>query len=107
MARLVSIVFFAVSAAAAGPNLPVFFVATLDQAPGGVRFIAKGSGVTAYFLPREIQLHAQRARIRMQFQGANPSATLEGSGRLPGRVNLLVGNVSGWHRDLATFGAIR
>jgi hypothetical protein len=107
MARLVSIVFFAVSATAAGTNLPVFFVATLDQAPSGVRFIAKGSGVTAYFLPREIQLNAQRARIRMQFQGANPSATLEGAGPLQGRVNFLMGNASGWHRDLPTFGAIR
>jgi hypothetical protein len=107
MARIVSIVFWTVSAAAAGPNMPVFFVANLGQAPSSVRFIAKGSGVTAYFLPREIQLRAQRARIRMQFQGANPSAILEGAGRLPGRVNFLIGNASVWHRDLPAFGAIR
>jgi hypothetical protein len=107
MIRLVAIVFFAVCAAAAGPNVPVFFVANPGQAPGAVRFIAKGSGVTAYFLPREIQLCAHRARMRMQFQGANPSAALEGAGSLPGRANFLIGTVSGWHRDLPTFEAIR
>jgi hypothetical protein len=107
MARIVSIVFWTVCTAAAGPNVPVFFFANSGQAPNWVRFIAKGSGLTAYFLPREIQLRAHRARIRMQFLGANPSVTLEGSGRLPGRVNFLMGNAAGWHRDLPTFGALR
>jgi hypothetical protein len=107
MVRIVSIVFWTVCAAAAGPNVPVFFIANLGQAPGAVRFIAKGSGVTAYFLPREIQLRPHRAPVRVQFQGASPSATLEGAGRLPGRANFLIGNTREWHRDVPTFGAIR
>ena len=107
MVRLASVVFCTVCIAAAGPNVPIFSFVNSGQAPISVRFIAKGSGVTAYFLAREIELHAHTARIRMQFQGANPAAALEGAGRLPGRVNFLIGHRSGWHRDLPTFGAIR
>jgi Beta-propeller repeat len=103
--RLVSMFFCTVCAAA--PNVPVFFVANSGQAPNSVRFIAKGSEVTAYLLPREIQLCALRTRIRVQFPGANPSATLEGATRLPGRANFLIGDASRWQRDLPTFAAVR
>ena len=78
--RLVSMFFCTVCAAA--PNVPVFFVANSGQAPNWVRFLAKGPEVTAYLLPREIQLCAPSTRILVQFPGANPSARVSWSHQL-------------------------
>ncbi len=69
--------------------------------------MAKGSGLTAYFLPREIELCMHGARVRMRFEGADPQAQPEGANPLPGRANFLLGDSSQWHRDVPTFAAIR
>jgi hypothetical protein len=98
---------WAACATAAESGVPVFFVANHGQAPRAVRFISKGSGLTAYFLRREILLHAHDAWVHMRFEGANSAAPVEGAAPLPGRANFLTGDASQWHRDVPMFGAVR
>lgn len=105
--RAVFILLWAWCAAFAGPRVPVFFVANRGQAPRAVRFVAKGSGLTAYFLPREIVLRMQGAWVHMRFPGARPEVRAEGADPLPGRVNFFRGGAAQWHRDVPTFGAVR
>jgi hypothetical protein len=105
--RPVFILLWAGCATAAGPGVPVFFIANHGQAPRAVRFMAKGSGLTAYFLRREILLRAQGAWVHMRFEGASSSVRVEGASQLPGRANFLMGDEARWHRDVPTFGAVR
>lgn len=107
MLRTLCIFLYPVCTVLAGQSLPVFFVANRGQAPRAVRFVAKGSGLTAYFLTREILLHARGAWVHMRFEGANPSVRLEGASPLPGQANFLIGGKRQWHRDVPTFGAVR
>jgi len=107
MLRAVLILLSVSCAVTAGPNVPVFFAANQGQAPRAVRFVAKGSGLTAYFLRNEIQFHARGMWIQVQFEGASSAVRVEGSSPLPGRANFLIGEASHWHRDVPTFGAVR
>ena len=107
MLRAAYIILWAGCAAMAGPGVPVFFIANQGQVPRAVQFMAKGSGLTAYFLRREILLRAGDAWVRIEFEGACSSARLEGASPLPGRANFLTGGVRQWHRDIPTFGAVR
>jgi len=92
---------------AAAAGVPVFFMANQGQAPRGVRFMAKGSGLTAYFLRREIRLRVQGAWVRVRFAGSSSSVRLEGASPQTARANFLIGNAAQWHRDVPTFGAVR
>jgi hypothetical protein len=94
-------------AAGTGQSVPVFFIANRGQAPRAVRFMAKGSGMTAYFLRREVLLCADGAWVHMRFEGARSSTQLEGIQPLPGRANFLSGPARQWHRDAPMFGAVR
>jgi hypothetical protein len=107
MLRAVFILSWAGCATAAGPGVPVFFIANRGQAPRAVRFTAKGSGLTAYFLRREILLRAQGAWVHMRFEGASSAVQVEGASPLPGRANFLMGDEPQWHRNVPTFGAVR
>jgi hypothetical protein len=107
MLRAVFILLCAGCASAAGPGVPVFFVANQGQAPRAVRFMAKGSGLTAYFLRREVLLRSQGAWVHMRFEGASSAVRVEGASPLPGRANFLIGDEPRWHRDVPTFGAVR
>ena len=93
--------------AEAAPGVPIFFIANQGQAPLAVRFVAKGSGLTAYFQPREILLRAQGAWLHMRFEGANRTVQVDGANPLPGRANFLKGDPTQWHRDVRTFRAVR
>jgi hypothetical protein len=106
--RSLSIVLLAAGAAqaSAGASLPVFFVANRGQAPRAVRYMAQGSGLTAYFLSREILLRTQGMPVHMRFEGAG-AARVEGVDPLPGRANFLTGGARQWHRDIPMFGAVR
>src|ERR1039458_2892947 len=70
--------------------VPLFFIANHGQAPPAVRFMAKGSGLTAYFSPGEAVFRVAGRSVRMQFEGANPSPRVEGMERLPGHANFLI-----------------
>ena len=107
MLRAVFILVLTSCAVAAGAKVPVFFVANQGQAPRAVRFTAKGSGLTAYFLCREILLRAQGVWVHMRFEGASSSVRVEGASPLAGRANFLMGDQARWHRDVPTFGAVR
>jgi hypothetical protein len=41
--------------------VPLFFIANHGQAPSAVRFMAKGSGLTAYFSP--VRCHARTSTM--------------------------------------------
>jgi hypothetical protein len=96
-------------ALAAGPaehGIPLFFVANGGQASPEVRFMAKGSGLTAYFLKDEAVFQTFGSSIRMHLEGANPGVRIEGSNPLAGRVNFFTGGEENWHAGLPMYGAV-
>jgi uncharacterized membrane protein len=86
--------------------VPLFFIANQGQAPPAVRFMAKGSGLTAYFSPGEALFRVAGRSIRMQFEQANPSPRIEGMERLPGHANFLIGAQRDWRPDVPLYGAV-
>ena len=87
-------------------RVPLFFVANSGQAPPEVRFMAKGSGLTAYFLRNEAVFHTLSSSVRMRLEGANPAARVEGAGRLAGQVSFLTGAEENWRSGLPMYGAV-
>ena len=86
--------------------VPLFFIANRGQAPPAVRFMAKGSGLTAYFSPGEALFRVAGRSVRMQFEQANPSPRIEGMERLPGHANFLIGAQRNWRPDVPLYGAV-
>jgi uncharacterized repeat protein (TIGR01451 family) len=87
--------------------VPLFFIENQGQAPSAIRFMAKGSGVTAYFSAGEAKFCLSGASVRLDFEGANPAARVEGMDRLPSHANFLIGARENWRMDVPTYGAIR
>src|ERR1043165_3832145 len=108
MLRNLSIALLAASAAlAANPAkvaAPLFFIANHGQAPPQVRFIARGSGLTAYFSHGEALFRRGNASVRMQFVGGRRSVKVEGVERLPGQANFLTGAESQWRQGVPLYG---
>src|SRR5947209_7748080 len=93
-----------VAAAGSGPEaLPVFFVPNRGQAPAPVRFMTKGSGVTAHLLQSEIELRMAGIAVTLRFEGANPASRLESGPILPGVANFFYGSPSEWRTDLPLY----
>src|SRR5690242_13661548 len=90
----------------AGKSVPLVFIANQGQAPAAVRFMVKGSGVTAFFSPREARFRVGDASVRLQFVGANPSVEVAGLEPQPGRANFLVGPQEEWRLGVPLFGAV-
>jgi hypothetical protein len=96
-------------ALAAGPadhGIPLFFVANEGQASPEVRFMAKGSGLTAYFLKDEAVFQTSGSSLRMHLEGANPKVRIEGANPLAGRVNFLTGGEQNWHAGLPMYASV-
>jgi hypothetical protein len=89
----------------AGQPVPVFFLPNHGQAPSAVRFMAKGSGITAYFAPAEVLYRAGGHVARLRFQGASDVAP-EAAGALAGRANFLIGEPSEWQLDIPLHGGV-
>lgn len=106
MVRAFFLGIWAISALAGGRTVPAFFIPNQGQAPKNIRFMAKASGLSLYFSPREIAVRSHGLRLQMRFEGADPAAIIEGGNALPGRANFLIGNSSQWRRDVPLFGAI-
>jgi uncharacterized repeat protein (TIGR01451 family) len=110
MMRILLVVLIANGAAlAANPvkdAVPLFFIANHGQAPPAVRFMAKGSGLTAYFSPGEALFRVAGRSVRMRFEKANPSPRIEGMERLPGHANFLIGAQRDWRSDVPLYGAV-
>jgi hypothetical protein len=88
-------------------GVPLFFIENRGQAPSSIRFMAKGSGVTAYFSAGEAQFRMAGASVRLDFEGADPAARVEGMDRLPSHANFLIGARENWRMDVPTYRAIR
>ena len=85
--------------------VPLFFIENHGQAPAAVRFMVKGSGITAYFSPSEVLYRAGGKAVRIEFPGANYSIP-EGVGELPGRANFLRGKPEEWVTGVALYGGV-
>ena len=93
-------------ALAAPHNVPTFFLPNSGQAPPGVHFMAKGSGLTAYFASRDVIFHVGGKLVHVEFEGASPRE-VDGTDRLSGQANFLIGPEPDWRLGTPIFGAVR
>ena len=82
-----------------------FFIPNRGQAPENLRFLSKGSGLTAYFYSNEAEFRSEAGAMRVQFPGSTPTS-VEGLGQLAGRANFLRGGDEKSHLDVPLYGAI-
>jgi hypothetical protein len=110
MLRNLLIVWIAATAALSANSpedaISLLFIANQGQAPPAVRFMAKGSGVTAFFSPEEASFRMGNASVRVQFDGANPKVRVEGSKRLPGQANFLTGPAGDWRLNVPLYDGV-
>ncbi len=115
MMRNLLVAWIVVSAAFAGSignqsvdnqSVPLFFIANGGQAPPAVRFMAQGSGLTAYFLTDEALFRMGEESVRLQFVGAHAGVRVEGAGQLEGRANFLTGSEDAWLVGLPMYRAV-
>ena len=90
-------------------KLPLSFIPNEGQTVEAVRYYAQGAGYGFFFTKEGATLSFAEGKGRgghalaLEFQGANPHATLTAQKRLAGEVNYLVGNdPSRWQQGLAT-----
>ena len=90
-------------------NLPLYFEANKSQS----EFLSSGGGYQFQIssLGAQIALRdsgARPAMAQIRFIGANTQAQIQGGGKLPGKVNYLIGNDSSqWQTGLPTFGNVQ
>ena len=100
---------------AAFGRLPVSFEPNQGQSDRRVRFLAHGNGYGLYLTSSEAVLALpqrsqgqSRSVVEMQFGGANSTAQLAGTDRLPGRSNYFIGNdPSRWRRNIPQYSRVR
>ena len=100
---------------AAFGRLPMSFEPNQGQSDSRVRFLARGNGYGLYLTSSEAVLALpqrfkgeSRPVVEMQFSGANDSAQLAGTDRLPGRSNYFIGNdPSRWHLNVPQFSRVQ
>ncbi len=88
-------------------GVPLFFIENQGQAHSSIKFMSKGSGVTAWFSAQEAQFRMGGASVRMEYEGANPDARVEGVDALPSHANFLIGAREDWRMDVPTYRGIR
>jgi hypothetical protein len=95
-------------------KLPLNFEQNQGQAPGKVKYLARGVGYTVFLTGSETVLALREAQggrtriVRMRFAGARTDTAVEGLEPLPGRANYLIGNErSRWQTGVSTFGRVR
>lgn len=94
--------------------LPLSFEANRGQAPPEVAFLARLGASTLFLTRQEAVLemrpdpHAPSTPpVRWRAVGANPDPVIEGTDRLPGLSNYLIGSdPSGWHVGIPTFAGV-
>src|SRR5689334_23418087 len=94
----IGIAFYAVSAAPLPrPHAaPMVIMANQGEADAGVRFLAKGPRLAAYFSARHARIQAGGASLQVEFLGATPEPRLEATGQDSGVANFLVGPENDW-----------
>src|ERR1044071_1929158 len=97
------------AAFAAGPRkdpVPLFFIENQGQAPPAVRFMAQGSGMTAWFSPQEILFRVAKTGLELRFLGAQPAPVIEGLDPLEARANFLTGREAEWRTEVPLYRAV-
>jgi len=94
------------AATPAGDAVPLVFIANQGQAPSVVRFMVKGSGLTAFFSPEEALFRMGEASVRVQFVGSRPAVEVEGLERQPGQANFLIGPQEEWRLGVPLYGGV-
>ena len=92
-------------------GLPLGFVQSTGQLDHRVRYSARAGNASVFLTRREAVLALGEGRrgfaLRLAFVGANADPTIAGEGRLPGRVNYLLGNdPARWQQNLPTYEAV-
>jgi hypothetical protein len=90
----------------AGDAVPLVFLANRGQAPEAVRFMAKGSGLTAFFSSGEALFRIEDTFVRVQFLGARPAVEIEGLEPQPGQANFLIGRQEEWRLGVPLYGGV-
>src|SRR6266568_2449067 len=96
----------ALAANPARTAVPLVFIANHGQAPAAVRFMAKGSGLTAFFSPGEALFRMGGASARVEFAGARPAVEVVGVDRLAGQANFLIGPQEEWRLGVPLYGRV-
>ena len=107
--RILFFMITAIAAKAAGSPadpIPPFFVENTGQVSAPVRFVAQGSGGSAWFSPGEVAFHAGGALVRIFAVGSSPSAVIEGGERLAGSANFLIGPEENWRVGVPLYRSI-
>lgn len=82
----------------------VSFEANRGQIDPQVRFLAQGGGATTFLTATGAVLSQGGEALRMDLAGANPNATVAGSGQLPGLTDYFNGrDPTGWHTDVPSY----
>ncbi|HUI53566.1 MAG TPA: SBBP repeat-containing protein, partial [Bryobacteraceae bacterium] len=95
----------ALAAGSGQSAIPLFFIANHGQAPRPVQFMAKASGLTAYFLRDEVLWRSPGTSVYVRFEGAAPSA-VEGAEPLATKANFLTGSSDQWRLQVPVFGQV-
>jgi hypothetical protein len=109
---------------------PLSFEANLGQTDPTVRFLSRGQGYSLFLTPTEAVLSLRKAAsqskpqsnsplpgkikpvtadvLRMQLQGANPAATVEGLNQLPGKTHYLRGkDPKAWRTGIPSYAKVK
>jgi uncharacterized repeat protein (TIGR01451 family) len=100
-------------------RLPLRFEPNQGQTDPQVSFLARGAGYGLFVTSNQAVLtlgslapdknkNKNATVVRMQLEGANPSAIATGTSQLPGKSNYLIGNdPAKWRRDIPQFARVR
>jgi hypothetical protein len=88
-------------------RLPISFVPNAGQSDARVRFLARDGEAAFFFTRSEAVVSLRKGKLghvlTLRFVDANPEVRIEGTRRMAGRVNYLLGNdPTKWHSGLPT-----
>ncbi len=93
-------------------QLPLRFEPNQGQADAQVKFVARGAGYGLFLTPDQaiLALHSSKKAsfVHMQLAGADKTASIAGSDKLPGKSNYFIGDdPAKWQRDIPQFSRVR
>ena len=94
-------------AAQAFAKLPLQFEPNQGQAPGDVRYLARGSGYALFLTAAGATLSSPSGKVTIRFENARPSP-VEGHGALAGRSNYFMGSdPARWRTGIPQYRGVR
>jgi hypothetical protein len=100
-------------------QIPLIFEPNHGQADSSVKFVSRGKGYSLFLdstgavlamrtVPASAAQRGNSESVRMTLVGANPTAVVAGSDRLPGITNYFIGNdPNQWHTGIPQFAGVR